>query len=93
MGIKISDLYTKVSTEAYGTMEFSGLRDKDIRWLSEPQTETLAARDFTAHLVQNQLITPQLDFETVDGWLDDFLLFVASEWRPYYQKLAAQVPY
>ncbi len=80
MGIKISDLYTKVSTEAYGTMEFSGLRDKDIRWLSEAQTETLAARDFTAHLVQNQLITPQLDFETVDGWLDDFLLFVASEW-------------
>jgi len=78
--IKISDLNTKVDTQAYGTLEFFGLRDKDKTWLLEAQTKALPAREFTVYLIQSHLITPTLDLETITGWPDDFLLLIANEW-------------
>jgi hypothetical protein len=39
-------------------MEFCGLRDNDIRWLLETQTETLPARDFTVSLISEPADNP-----------------------------------
>jgi hypothetical protein len=78
--MKLSDLNTKIDTESYGTIELFGLMIKDIGWLHDPKTKKLPARDFTVHLMQSHLISPTLDFETVNGWSDDFLLSVATRW-------------
>src|SRR2546428_9569317 len=78
--MKVSDLNTKFDTQAYGTMEFFGLSNNDISWLSEAQTEALPAREFTVHFIQSLLITPEIDFETINGWSDDFLILVANGW-------------
>src|SRR6266516_6271364 len=78
--MKLSDLNTKIDTESYGTIELFGLMIKDIGWLRDPKTKKLPARDFTVHLMQSHLISPTLDFETVNGWSDDFLLSVATRW-------------
>jgi hypothetical protein len=78
--MKLSDLNTKIDIEPYGRIELFGLLTKDVSWLLDPQTKALPAREFTVYLIQSHIISPTLDFETVNGWSDELLISVAARW-------------
>lgn len=78
--MKLSDLNTKIDIEPYGMIELFGLLIKDVSWLLDPQTKALPAREFTVYLIQSHIISPTLDFETVNGWSDELLISVAARW-------------
>jgi hypothetical protein len=80
MPVDVSAFYTKIDTIQYGPLEFKGFMLEDFEWLRASDTQAFPVREFAIQFLYARLVSPELNFEEVQGWPDDFLAYVATHW-------------
>lgn len=81
-----------IRTHRHGTIKLRWLSVGDMEFLTEQLTLEQSPRQFTAQIIHHQLVSPELDFETVQAWQDRSLARVAQVWARHKDTLDKLLP-
>lgn len=81
-----------IRSRRYGCIQLRPITINDHLFLTKLLATKLSAREFTVQVIHHQLITPELEIETVGNWGNRLLARVARTWVKHERVLNTDLP-